>query len=420
MKRKDNKGRVLRDGELQRKDGKYEYRYYDARRQRHSVYSWRLVETDSTPRGIKKGPALRTLEQDVVKSLALGIGHQDTELTTVGEYTERMIELKPYVKPTTKALLQGIYRNHIAGGIGFLPIKRVRYEDVRIFYIALLQDKHLSVSTVANIDRVLNPAFALAVRNHVILTNPAKGVLADIKREMKWRQPKRHALTLAQQNALLDFVGSTKQYRKWLPLITVLLGTGMRIGEALALCWSDCDFERRMIVVQHGYVRVTNSEGHIVPMISTPKTPAGIRNIPMLDDVAQALLALRIDAMKNGFCITKIGEHEGFIFQNTRHTLLDINYVERVLHRIARQYNELEISAAFNERRTPVLLPDLTAHILRHTFCTRACENETNIKVIQEVMGHANISTTMDVYNDATLDQKNEVFQQLEGKIRIV
>lgn len=419
MKRKDSKGRVLRDGELQRKDGKYEYRYYDVRRQRHSVYSWKLVETDAAPRGTRKGPALRTLEQDIAKALMLEVGYHDTDSTTINDYTERMLALKSYVKPTTKILLEGVYRNHIANGIGFLPIKKLRYEDVRIFYTTLLQSKQLSISTVANVDRVLRPTLDLAVRNHVILTNPAAGVLLDIKREMRWTQPKRHALTIAQQGALLDFLGHTKEYQKWLPLVTVLLGTGMRIGEALALRWDDCDFEGKMITVQHGYVRIVDADGHIVPLISTPKTQAGIRKIPMLDGVSQALIALRIDAMRNGYCMTKIGEYEGFIFQNTKHRLLDINYVERVLHRIAARYNEREMEAAVSEHRLPVLLPDLTAHVLRHTFCTRVCENESNIKVVQEVMGHANITTTMNVYNEATIDKKVEVFQQLEGKIRI-
>lgn len=60
-----------------------------------------------------------------------------------------------------------------------------------------------------------------------------------------------------------------------------------------------------------------------------------------------------------------------------------------------------------------------SCHHLRHTFCTRFCENETNLKVIQEIMGHADITTTMDIYNEATKDKKMESFAGLEGKIKI-
>lgn len=71
------------------------------------------------------------------------------------------------------------------------------------------------------------------------------------------------------------------------------------------------------------------------------------------------------------------------------------------------------------EHREPVLIPHFSVHNLRHTFCTRFCENETNLKVIQEIMCHADISTTMNIYNEATKEKKIESFANLEGKIKI-
>lgn len=420
QKRKDKKGRVLRDGELQRRDGKYEYRYVDTRQQRHSVYSWKLVESDTTPCGKRDAPALRTLEEQIKKAQMLGIGGADHPNVTVGEYAAKMLALKTCVKPTTRALLERIYNNHIANELGHLPIAKVRYSDVRALYTDLLTKKKLSMSTVCNVNRVLRQVFILAVKNQVIAFDPTECTLQDIKAELRWRPQKRNALTVAQQNAFLDFVSHSPRYRKWSPLFTVLLGTGLRIGEAIALRWCDCNFQDRTIAVQHGYVRLPGPDGHVVHMITTPKTPAGIRMIPMLNDVYDALMQLRVDAMTNGFCKTRIGEYDGFIFQNSRGNIIDINYVERVLHRIAERYNEEELASAQRQKREPVLLPDLTAHILRHTFCTRLCEHEANLKVIQEVMGHESISTTMDIYTDATADKKAEVFDQLEGKIRVV
>lgn len=78
--------------------------------------------------------------------------------------------------------------------------------------------------------------------------------------------------------------------------------------------------------------------------------------------------------------------------------------------------NEEEAKAA-EEGREAVLLPDFSAHILRHTFCTRLCENETNLKFIQSVMVHSDISTTMDIYADATDEKKQEIMINLQGKI---
>lgn len=72
---------------------------------------------------------------------------------------------------------------------------------------------------------------------------------------------------------------------------------------------------------------------------------------------------------------------------------------------------------AKTEKREPNLIPQFTAHQLRHTFCTRFCENETNLKVIQEIMGHADITTTMDIYAEASPEKKQEVMANLQGKI---
>ena len=71
------------------------------------------------------------------------------------------------------------------------------------------------------------------------------------------------------------------------------------------------------------------------------------------------------------------------------------------------------------EGREPMLIRHFTAHNLRHTFCTRFCENETNLKVIQEIMGHADITTTMNIYAEATEATKRKAFANLEGKIKI-
>ena len=82
-------------------------------------------------------------------------------------------------------------------------------------------------------------------------------------------------------------------------------------------------------------------------------------------------------------------------------------------------YNEEEKKQAKKEKREPILIPHFSVHNLRHTFCTRFCENETNIKVIQEIMGHSDISTTMNIYAEATESKKQDSFKNLVGKMKI-
>ena len=98
---------------------------------------------------------------------------------------------------------------------------------------------------------------------------------------------------------------------------------------------------------------------------------------------------------------------------------LNPHAINRAIDRISKAYNREETERAAEEKREPELLPHFSAHNLRHTVCTRFCENETNLKIIQEIMGHADISTTMNVYNEATREKKMESFANLEGKIRI-
>ena len=93
--------------------------------------------------------------------------------------------------------------------------------------------------------------------------------------------------------------------------------------------------------------------------------------------------------------------------------------MNRALANITESYNAKETHAARLEKRYPILLPHFSAHNLIHTFCTRFCENESNLKVIQSVMGHSDISTTMDIYAEATEEKKQEIMANLQGKIII-
>lgn len=89
------------------------------------------------------------------------------------------------------------------------------------------------------------------------------------------------------------------------------------------------------------------------------------------------------------------------------------------LKKIVESYNEEEAQKAIIEDRKPVFLPRFCCHVFRHTFCTRFCENETNVKVIQAVMGHADIQTTYGIYAEVMEEKKKETFEKLQKNMRI-
>lgn len=197
-------------------------------------------------------------------------------------------------------------------------------------------------------------------------------------------------------------------------MFAVLLGTGCRIGEAIGLRWEDLDFEKRVISINHSLVYYALGDDRICELrVSTPKTEAGIRTIPMMDMVFDAFQMLYEEQKENGFNETEIDGMKGFVFCNRFGNVPNPGSVNTAIKRIVSTYNNEEILAAAKEKREPLLLPGFSCHILRHTFCTRLCEHETNLKVIQSVMGHRDIQTTMDVYAEATDRKKQETFENL-------
>ena len=241
-----------------------------------------------------------------------------------------------------------------------------------------------------------------------------------LKRSNVWVTEKRRSLTLAEQKAFMNYLYSNHSYQGWKPVITVLIGTGMRIGECLGLRWQDLDFENRTISINHNFVhRRVDEEGGTIH-INTPKTEAGNRTIPMIEPVYEAFLEEYQIQSITGFCTQEVEGYSGFVFASSNGTVTLPVEVNRAIHKIVDDYNAEETALAKKERREPLLLPQFSAHHLRHTFCTRLCENENNLKVIQSVMGHKDIQTTMDIYADCTEDKKKEVIKNIEGKIFVI
>lgn len=87
------------------------------------------------------------------------------------------------------------------------------------------------------------------------------------------------------------------------------------------------------------------------------------------------------------------------------------------IKRIYETHNAKEIIDAKRERREPVIIPHFSCHILRHTFCSRLCESDMNVKVIQEIMGHKNVETTLDIYTEVNFNKKQESLEELARKL---
>ena len=418
--RRDTKNRLLGKGEYQRSDGRYMYRYVDSKGNKRFVYSWTLTQTDRPPKGKRSEKCLRELEKEIAKDLQDEIDSFKAKKMTLNAFYEDYIEQKQELKTSTRTNYKYMYKKYVWDSIGRRKLPEIKYSDIKKFYNHLIREVGFKPNSMETIHTILHPIFATAVRDGYIRVNPTDGVMAEIKKSNDWEKPKRHALSVSEQEAFVEFTKSHSVYSHWLPLFTVLLGTGCRVGEIVGLTWDDCDFKNGIININHSLIyRPDEYTGKSGFYISTPKTKAGEREIPMFEAVRKTLLNERMRQMREGFNQTVIDGYSGFIFSNRFNGVLSPHNINRAIERITRDYNVEESELAARQNREPLLLPHFSVHNLRHTFCTRMCENESNIKVIQEIMGHSDISTTMDVYNEATRDKKKESFAGLEGKMKI-
>ncbi len=418
--KKDKKGRNLRSGERQRADGRYEYRYTDVNGAPRSVYSWTLVDTDRAPAGKSATKSLRRMEDEIRRDIDDRIDSHTARQMTLNTLFDKYMSSKKELKHSTRAGYKTMYKSCIRDSIGQMKLENIKYSDIKNFYNNLITDRGFQINSLENVQSILHPIFRLAVRDGLIRQNPTDGVMKEIKRSRNWVQPKRHSLTNAQQDALLDYVSNNGVYRHWLPILTFFLGTGCRVGEVIGLRWEDCDFEQDLITIDHSLIYRQGEDGGDCRLrFSTTKTNAGKRIIPMFQDVRRLLLEEHLRQKKNGFNHHVVDGVSGFVFQNRYGGCLLPSSINRAIDRIVRDYNKEETCRAEEEGREAVLLPHFSAHHLRHTFCTRLCEQETNLKIIQEIMGHTDITTTMNVYNESNTEKKVECFAQLEGKFRI-
>lgn len=407
-KRRLDKDRLtLKKGESQRKDGRYSYRWTADDGTRHTVYAMSLEE-------------LREKEQQIARDLSDGI-RSEAKSTTLNELFELWCTLKRGLKDNTFQNYKYMYARFVRDGIGKQRVSAIKKSDIRRFYNTLVDGDYLQVATLETVHGVLHQVFRLAVEDGYVRQNPTDNLMREIKQAYNLTRPKRKSLTVAEQALFVDFLKRSPQYRHWYPVFAVMLGSGLRVGEVTGLRWCDVDLEKGRIDINHTLVYYNHGEGNGCTFsVNTPKTKNSKREVPMMDIVKDAFLEEQEFQKENGIsCRASIEGYSDFIFVNRFGDTQHQGTLNKALRRIIRDCND-EVLDNHTGKGEPILLPHFSCHHLRHTFTTRLIEAGTNVKVVQEILGHADISTTLDIYADVTEDTKVKTFRELENTFKSI
>ena len=207
-KRRDDKGRVLQQGEWQEPSGRYRYKYTDSLGKRKILYSWRLTESDKMPEGKRADPSLREKERKVQSLQIQGI--TGSKLTVI-ELVERYLSLKTGVKHNTLANYNFVVNVLKKEEFSHKKVDDVKLSDEKIFLIKLQRDGR-GYSSIQSIRGVLRPAFQMAVDDDLILKNPFGFELGTI---LVNDSQKREAVSLEDETRFLEFVKNDPHYNRY-------------------------------------------------------------------------------------------------------------------------------------------------------------------------------------------------------------
>ena len=394
--RRDNKGRKLFNGESQRKDGKYEYKYQDAWGKRKTVYSWKLTPTDRVPAGKRDDISLREKIKQIQKDLNSNITPDGGNFTVL-ELVEKYISQKTGVRHNTRSNYNFVVNVIKKEAFGQKRIDKIKVSDAKEWLIKMQQMDGRGYSSIHTIRGVVRPAFQMAVDDDLLVKNPFEFQLNTV---VVNDSVTREAITRQQERDFLEFVKNDKHFCKYYDGIYILFKTGLRISEFVGLTKKNLDFENNRIIVDHQLQRTRDMKY----IIEDTKTESGERMVPMTPEVKEAFQRI-LARRKNPKVEPMVDGYSGFLFLDKNGRPMVALHWEKYFQHIREKYNKIY----------RVQMPKVTPHVCRHTFCSNMAKSGMNPKTLQYIMGHSDISVTLNTYTHLNYDDAEEEMQKVVG-----
>ena len=298
---------------------------------------------------------------------------------TINQITEEWKEeKKKYVKKSTYAAYQLLIQNHIKPYFG--DLYEVNEEKVQHFVFDKL-DAGLSEKTIRDIIIVLKMILKFGIKNGYL-----EYVQIDAKFPSKQEKKDLDVLSKADQKKFMEHLRNNFTFKNL--GIFICLSTGMRIGEICGLRWCDVDTVEGVIKVRHTLQRIYIIEGetrHTELLLDTPKTANSVRDIPMSSELLKMLKSLNKVVNENYYVIS--------------------NDIKPIEPRTYRNY--------YKKLCKQLDIPELKFHGLRHSFATRCIESKADYKTVSVLLGHSNISTTLNLYVHPNKEQKKKTIDKM-------
>lgn len=298
---------------------------------------------------------------------------------TINQITEEWKEeKKKYVKKSTYAAYQLLIQNHIKPYFG--DLYEVNEEKVQQFVFDKL-DAGLSEKTIRDIIIVLKMILKFGIKNGYL-----EYAQIDAKFPSKQEKKDLDVLSKADQKKFMEHLRNNFTFKNL--GIFICLSTGMRIGEICGLRWCDVDTVEGVIKVRHTLQRIYIIEGetrHTELLLDTPKTANSVRDIPMSSELLKMLKSLNKVVNENYYVIS--------------------NDIKPIEPRTYRNY--------YKKLCKQLDIPELKFHGLRHSFATRCIESKADYKTVSVLLGHSNISTTLNLYVHPNKEQKKKTIDQM-------
>lgn len=368
-----------------RKDGRWCAAFYDEKYIRHFVYGKTQAE-------VKKKLKEKRSEQPVKDQ-------PEEQSITFQEWIEEFLVnyKKNEVKITTYGGYIRIYRKHIKDTqIGETALNRVTTEMLQAYYNDKLNDGYNS-KTVRAISIVIGAALNMAVKLKMLSENPNR--YTSIPKKKKYEAA---VLSAEEVRRIVKEAKAEEIY----PIVVTTVYTGMRKGEVMALKWENVDFQKRRIYIKNSLCRIEGDQPdengcrHARYEILEPKTKESVRMVPMLDEVYDALMLQKDRQESDKQRYRDIYLDQGLVFADLCGDYLPQRQFMDKYHKFLKKYG----------------ITDIRFHDLRHTFATLLIESDVSMKVVQELLGHSTITTSMDIYTHVSDEKKEQALDRLRQR----